>query len=178
MRLKRTLFKPYERFYSDEFAPTTEDNYFRKQRIQGFVHDPCAAMLGGVAGHAGLFSNATELGKIFQMLNNGGQLNGKRYLKPATVALFAATQKGTHRGLGFDKPNGQAGAKANVSDKVPGTLFGHSGFTGNWAWADPGNQLVFIFLSNRTYPDENNKKLIQENVRSKALEIVYSALKP
>jgi beta-N-acetylhexosaminidase len=178
MRLKRTLFKPYERFYSDEFAPTTDDNYFRKQRIQGFVHDPCAAMLGGVAGHAGLFSNATELGKIFQMLNNGGQLNGKRYLKPATVALFAATQKGTHRGLGFDKPNGQTGAKANVSDKVPGTLFGHSGFTGNWAWADPGNQLVFIFLSNRTYPDENNKKLIQENVRSKALEIVYSALKP
>lgn len=178
MRLKRTLFKPHELFYSDEIAPTTEDNYFRKQRIQGFVHDPCAAMLGGVAGHAGLFSNATELGKIFQMLNNGGELNGKRYLKPATVALFAATQKGTHRGLGFDKPNGQTGAKANISDKVPGTLFGHSGFTGNWAWADPGNQLVFIFLSNRTYPDENNKKLIQENVRSKALEIVYSALKP
>ncbi|NBP05670.1 MAG: class A beta-lactamase-related serine hydrolase [Bacteroidetes bacterium] len=178
MRLKRTLFKPYERFYNTEIAPTTEDNYFRQQRIQGFVHDPTAAMLGGVAGHAGLFSNATELGKIFQMLNNGGQLNGKRYLKTATVAFFAAAQKGTYRGLGFDKPNGQIGAKANVSAKVPVTLFGHSGFTGNWAWADPGNKLVFIFLSNRTYPDENNKKLIQENVRTKAIEIVYSALKP
>ncbi|MEK0420463.1 MAG: hypothetical protein RLZZ161_314, partial [Bacteroidota bacterium] len=117
-------------------------------------------------------------GKIFQMLNNGGQLNGKRYLKTATVAFFAAAQKGTYRGLGFDKPNGQIGAKANVSAKVPVTLFGHSGFTGNWAWADPGNKLVFIFLSNRTYPDENNKKLIQENVRTKAIEIVYSALKP
>jgi len=176
MRLKRTLFRPYERFYSNEIAPTSEDKYFRRQRVQGFVHDPTAAMLGGVAGHAGLFSNATELGKIFQMLNNGGQLNGKRYLKPATVALFAAAQKGTHRGLGFDKTNGQPGAKANISEKVPQTLFGHSGFTGNWAWADPGNQLVFIFLSNRTYPDENNKKLTQENVRTKAIEIVYSAL--
>jgi len=178
MRLKRTLFKPNGRFYSNEIAPTTEDDYFRQQRVQGFVHDPTAAMLGGVAGHSGLFSNATELGKIFQMLNNGGQFNGKRYLKAATVALFAAAQKGTHRGLGFDKPNGQPGAKANISDKVPQTLFGHSGFTGNWAWADPGNQLVFVFLSNRTYPDENNKKLIQENVRTKAIEIVYSALKP
>jgi CubicO group peptidase (beta-lactamase class C family) len=178
MRLRRTLFRPNERFFNDEIAPTTEDNVFRKQRVQGFVHDPTAAMLGGVAGHAGLFSNATDLGKIMQMLNNGGQLEGKRYLKPATIALFAAAQKGTHRGLGFDKPNGQPGNKANVSDKVPATLFGHSGFTGNWAWADPGNQLVFIFLSNRTYPDENNKKLIQENVRTKAIEIVYSALKP
>lgn len=178
MRLQRTLFSPHERFYNKEIAPTTEDNYFRRQRIQGFVHDPTAAMLGGIAGHAGLFSNATELGKIMQMLNASGQLNGKRYFKPATVALFAAAQKGTHRGLGFDKPNGQVGSKANISDKVPGTLFGHSGFTGNWAWADPGNQLVFVFLSNRTYPDESNKKLIQENVRTKAIEIVYSALKP
>jgi beta-glucosidase-like glycosyl hydrolase/CubicO group peptidase (beta-lactamase class C family) len=178
MRLKRTLFQPSERFFKSEIAPTTEDNYFRQQRIQGFVHDPTAAILGGVAGHAGLFSNATELGKIMQMLNNGGQLEGKRYLKPSTVALFTAAQKGTHRGLGFDKPNGQPGAKANISDKVPGSMFGHSGFTGNWAWADPGNQLVFVFLSNRTYPDEQNKKLIQENVRTKALELVYSALRP
>jgi CubicO group peptidase (beta-lactamase class C family) len=178
MRLRRTLFKPSERFFQNEIVPTTEDQYFRKQRIQGFVHDPTAAMLGGIAGHAGLFSNATELAKIMQMLCNGGHLDGKQLLKTSTVVLFSAAQKGTHRGLGFDKPNGQKGVKANISEKVPGTLFGHSGFTGNWAWADPGNKLVFVFLSNRTYPDEQNKKLIQENVRTKAIEIVYSALTP
>lgn len=178
MRLRRTLFKPSQRFFQNEIVPTTEDQYFRKQRIQGFVHDPTAAMLGGIAGHAGLFSNATELAKIMQMLCNGGHLDGKQLLKTSTVVLFSAAQKGTHRGLGFDKPNGQKGVKANISEKVPGTLFGHSGFTGNWAWADPGNKLVFVFLSNRTYPDEQNKKLIQENVRTKAIEIVYSALTP
>lgn len=178
MRLRRTLFKPSEKYFPNEIAPTTVDNYFRKQRIQGYVHDPTAAMLGGIAGHAGLFSNATELAKIMQMLCNGGQLEGKQLLKPSTVLLFTSAQKGTHRGLGFDKPNRQKGVKANISDKVPGTLFGHSGFTGNWAWADPANQLVFVFLSNRTYPDEQNKKLIQENVRTKAIEIVYSALSP
>jgi CubicO group peptidase (beta-lactamase class C family) len=178
MRLKRTLFNPSRKFYHNEIAPSTNDNYFRHQKIQGFVHDPAAAMLGGVAGHAGLFSNAHELGKIMQMLNNGGILDGKQYFKQETVALFVTAQKGTHRGLGFDKPNGLTQGKANVSEMVPPLLFGHSGFTGNWAWADPKNDLIFIFLSNRTYPDEANKKLIQENVRTKAIEIVYKALRP
>jgi CubicO group peptidase (beta-lactamase class C family) len=178
MRLRRTLFKPSEKYFPNEIAPSTEDNYFRKQRVQGYVHDPTSAMQGGIAGHAGLFSNATELAKIMQMLFNGGHLDGKQLVKPSTVLLFSSAQKGTHRGLGFDKPNRQKGVKANISDKVPVTLFGHSGFTGNWAWADPTNQLVFVFLSNRTYPDEQNKKLIQENVRTKAIEIVYSALSP
>ena len=178
MRLKRTLFNPSRKFYNNEIAPSAYDGYFRHQKIQGFVHDPAAAMLGGVAGHAGLFSNAHELGKIMQMLNNGGTLDGKQYFKQETVALFVTAQKGTHRGLGFDKPNGLTQGKANVSEMVPPLLFGHSGFTGNWAWADPKNDLIFIFLSNRTYPDEANKKLIQENVRTKAIEIVYKALRP
>lgn len=176
LNLNRTTFRPTDTYYPDDIAPTTEDNYFRNQRIQGYVHDPAAAMMGGIAGHAGLFSNAADLAVIMQMLLNGGDYEGQKFFKPSTIREFTARQKGSHRGLGFDKPNGQPGNKANVSDKVPAELFGHSGFTGNWAWADPKNGMVFIFLSNRTYPDENNRKLIVNGIRSKAIDIVYNAL--
>lgn len=177
MRLQRTLFKPALVYETSEIAPTTDDRYFRMQCIQGYVHDPAAAMMGGIAGHAGLFSNATELAAIFQMLLNKGEYKGTQYFKPTTVAEF--TKRGhrkTHRALGFDMPNGYSGDKANVSGMVPESMFGHSGFTGNWVWADPENQLVFVFLSNRTFPNEENRKLIQENIRTKAIEIVYSGM--
>ncbi|MBL7812470.1 MAG: serine hydrolase [Bacteroidetes bacterium] len=177
MGLTRTSFQPAQTYYPAEMPPTVEDNYFRNGRVQGYVHDPTAAMLGGVAGHAGLFSNAEDLAKLMQMLLNGGMWEGNRYLKTSTIKDFtSAAHKNTHRGLGFDKPNGAKDpAKNNVSPLVPVEAFGHSGFTGNWAWADPKNQIVFVFLSNRTYPDENNRKLITENIRSKAIEIVYKA---
>lgn len=178
MHLQRTLFNPYLRYSTDQIAPTVEDHYFRNEKIQGYVHDPAAAMLGGVSGHAGLFSNATELAVLFQMLLNKGEWNEKQYLKSSTIKEFTkAGHRKTHRGLGFDKPNGQHGNKANISGMVPESLFGHTGFTGNWVWADPENDLVFIFLSNRTFPDENNKKLIYENIRTQAIEIVYKSLR-
>ena len=177
MQLRRTLFNPALYYENSEIAPTVKDNYFRMQGIQGYVHDPAAAMMGGVSGNAGLFTNATELGIIFQMLLQGGEYKGIRYLRSSTIHEFTqAGHKKTHRGLGFDKPNGLTGEQANISGMLPLSVFGHTGFTGNWAWADPKNQIVFIFLSNRTYPDENNKKLSENNIRTRAIEIVYKAL--
>ncbi len=177
LRLTRLAYLPLETWYENNIAPSSVDNYWRMDTITGFVHDPSAAMLGGVAGNAGLFSNAEDLGKIFQMLNNGGTLDGKKYFKPSTVKEFTErANKKTHRGLGFDKPNGKTGGKANVSELVPLEAYGHSGFTGTWVWADPKNDIVFVFLSNRTFPNENNKKLIEYNIRTRAIEIVYKAL--
>lgn len=177
MRLQRTLFNPATVYEISDIAPTTDDRYFRMQCIQGYVHDPAAAMMGGIAGNAGLFSNATELAAIFQMLLNQGEWKGTQYFKPTTVTEFTKRgHKKTHRALGFDMPNGFSGDKANISDMLPQSTFGHSGFTGNWVWADPDNDIVFVFLSNRTFPNEENRKLIQENIRTQAIEIVYKAL--
>ncbi len=176
MRLTRLTYLPLETWYPNSIAPSSIDNYWRHEKIQGYVHDPSAAMLGGITGNAGLFGNAEDLGKIFQMLIDGGTFNGKKYLKNATIKEFTERgHKKTHRGLGFDKPNGKPGSKANVSELVPLEAFGHSGFTGTWVWADPVNKIVFVFLSNRTFPDENNKKLVEQNIRTKAIEIVYKA---
>ena len=178
LHLQRTLFLPAGTYYESEIAPTVEDNYFRNQRVQGYVHDPASAMLGGIAGNAGLFSNSSEMAVLFEMLLNNGSVGNTKCLKENTIKEF--TKKGhkkTHRGLGFDKPNALPGEKANISEIVPLALYGHSGFTGNWAWADPENNIVFIFLSNRTYPNENNKKLLELNIRTRAIEIVYSSLK-
>ena len=177
MNLKRLGFKPAVKFETDVIAPTCVDGYFRNQTVQGFVHDPSAAMWGGVAGNAGLFSNAEDLAKLMQMLLNGGKWKNQEFLKQATISEFTARQKNTYRGAGFDKPNDEVGNKANVSDLIPKSAFGHSGFTGIWAWGDPENQMVFVFLSNRTYPDENNRKIITNNIRTGAIEIVYKALR-
>ena len=176
MNLKRMGFKPFEKFETDIAAPTAVDNYFRMQTVQGFVHDPASAMWGGVAGHAGLFSNAEDLAKLMQMLLNGGKWNDNYLLSASTIKEFTERQKNTHRGAGFDKPNDEKGNKANVSDLIPKSAFGHSGFTGIWAWGDPENNIVFVFLSNRTFPDENNRKIIANNIRTKAIELVYKAL--
>lgn len=177
MHLTRLTYKPTETWYAANIAPSAVDNYWRMDTIQGFVHDPSAAMLGGISGNAGLFGNAEDLGRVFQMLVNGGSIDGHKYLKAGTIHEFtSAGGKKSYRGLGFDKPNGKKGSKANISEMVPAELFGHSGFTGTWVWADPVNNLVFVFLSNRTFPDENNKKLLEKNIRTRAIEIVYKAL--
>lgn len=178
MHLQRMLFTPTQKFDTSQIAPSAVDDYFRNEKIQGFVHDPGAAMFGGVSGHAGLFSDAHDLAILFQMLLNGGIWNEKQYLKNSTIKEFTkAGHRKTHRGLGFDKPNGHKGEKANISDMVPTAMYGHTGFTGIWAFADPENDIVFVFLSNRTFPNENNRKLIQNNVRTRAIELVYGALK-
>ncbi len=180
MQLHSTGYDPLQRNSVDDIAPTENEKIFRTQLIQGSVHDPGAAMMGGVAGHAGLFSNAYDLAAIMQMLLNGGSFNGKQYFKKQTVDLFTAYQsKISRRAYGFDKPE-----KDNATRKEPypallasPLTFGHTGFTGTCAWADPATGLVFVYLSNRVYPDVSNT-MLKLNVRGKIMDILEASFLP
>ncbi len=157
-------------------VPTEKDDYFRMQLIDGYVHDQCAAMLGGVAGHAGLFSDASSMFVILQMLLNGGEFSGKKYLNKSTIDLF--TKKSSHisrRGLGFDKPERQKSG-GPTGDICSASTFGHQGFTGTCVWADPKDDVVFIFLSNRVYPTAENKLIGRLDVRTKLQDECYKIL--
>lgn len=179
LQMLTTSFKPREYFPLSEIAPTEHDKMWRQQLLRGDVHDPGAAMLGGIAGHAGLFSNAYDLSKLYVMLLNGGEMNGVRYFKKETIDFFTAYSSNiSRRGLGFDKPE-----KDNYSRKDPYpsksvslSTFGHTGFTGTCVWADPKHKLVYIFLSNRVTPNGENNKLLRMNVRGNIQEIIYKAL--
>ena len=175
-----TGFKPREHFPLEQIAPTEQEPYFRKQLIQGDVHDPGAAMFGGVAGHAGLFSNARDLAVLTQLMLNEGKMNGVRFFKPETIRYFTAYNSTiSRRGLGFDKPEKDNYLRPEPYPALstsPDT-YGHTGFTGTCWWVDPSKNLVFIFLSNRvnaTGPNFN--KLGQMNIRGKVQEAVYRAL--
>ena len=174
-----TGFKPRNRFPLECLVPTETETHFRNQTTRGDVHDEGASMFGGVAGHAGLFSDAYDLSLLYQMLLNGGELNGERYLKPETIKLFTAyNSKVSRRGLGFDKPE-----KDNLTRREPypsllasPETFGHTGFTGTCVWVDPKNELVYIFLSNRVYPTRDNSRLSRMNIRGKIQDAIYRAL--
>ncbi|HKH63340.1 MAG TPA: glycoside hydrolase family 3 N-terminal domain-containing protein [Flavitalea sp.] len=176
-----TGFKPRERFALEQIAPTEQEPYFRKQLIQGDVHDPGAAMFGGVAGHAGLFSNARDLAILSQLMLNEGMIKGIRFFKPETVRYFTAYNSAiSRRGLGFDKPEKDNYLRPEPYPAVSASpeTYGHTGFTGTCWWVDPKNNLVFIFLSNRvneTGPNFN--KLGQMNIRGKIQETIYDAIK-
>lgn len=173
MGLSRTGFVPSRFLPINEIAPSEHDYNFRNRLLQGYVNDPTVAMLGGVGGSAGLFSTSKELYFLMQMLVNKGSFKGKQYLKPETVALFTGYQIGFHRGLGFDKPRKTPfGTTPYPAKSASPETFGHTGFTGTCVWADPQKELIFIFLSNRLYPNEN-KKLNQMNIREKLLEAAY-----
>lgn len=174
----RFTYNPLKKFDKDEIVPTEKDTIFRKQLIHGYVHDQGAAMLGGVAGHAGIFASANELAKIFQMYLNGGSYGGVQYIQKNTIQEFSKCQfcPGNRRAVGFDKPL-PSGNGANACDCVSQKSFGHTGFTGTMAWADPQNGLVFIFLSNRVYPDANNQKLIKSGLRAQVQQVFYDAVK-
>ncbi|MCF6184480.1 MAG: serine hydrolase [Bacteroidales bacterium] len=154
-------FLPLHRFNKNRILPTAEDKYWRKQVILGYPHDESAAILGGIAGNAGLFSDANDLGILFQMLINGGTYAGKRYLKPETVEMFTLPQEDSPRGLGFNHKQGN--------------YFGHSGFTGCVIWANPESSFVFVFLSNSIYPDVKNKKLRHYKIREKVFNTLLAA---
>ncbi len=175
-----TGFKPRERFALNRIAPTEQEAAFRKQLLRGDVHDPGAAMFGGVAGHAGLFSDAYDLAILEQMLLNGGSFNGQQYLKKETIDFFTAYHSdSSRRGLGFDKPE-----KDNLTRKEPypclsasPRTFGHTGYTGTCVWVDPDTKLVFIFLSNRVNPSGGeNLKLSNLSVRGNIMEAIYKAM--
>ena len=177
MGLQSTGFNPWNRFDKGLFPPTEEDDYFRRRRIQGYVHDMGAAMMGGVSGHAGLFSNAEDLAAIMQLLLQKGFYGGRRYLQPETVDLFIQRcGVCSRRGIGFDMMQAIPQLAINLSPKSSPSTFGHLGFTGIAAWADPEHQLIFILLSNRTYPSMENNKFINMDVRRKVQTLVYDAL--
>jgi CubicO group peptidase (beta-lactamase class C family) len=177
LNLSHTTFHPTKKFPLSQIIPTENDTSFRKQLVHGFVHDPTVAMLGGVGGSAGLFSNAEDLAVIMQMLLNHGEYQERRYISKETVDLF--TQRilsNSHRGAGFAKPSDDL---ANSATCLSASLksFGHSGFTGTIVWADPENQLVYIFLSNRVNPTAANNKLIKQNIRTEIQQMFYDILR-
>ncbi len=173
MGLQQTLFRPLSKFDTSRIVPTEYDDKWRQQLIQGYVHDEAAALLGGISGNAGLFSNAEELAIIFQMLLNEGSYGGKEYLSPVTIEFFTSSRHGNHRGLGFDKSF--PGSQAIALDAPPST-YGHTGFTGTCVWVDPENELIYIFLSNRIHPSRANTDLIKFRVRQRIQQIIYDAL--
>ncbi|XWN35564.1 MAG: glycoside hydrolase family 3 N-terminal domain-containing protein [Roseivirga sp.] len=170
-----TTYRPLQKFAVHAIAPAEEDMALRNTLIHGTVHDPMAALYGGVAGNAGLFSNANSLAIILQMNLQDGYYGGKRYLEKGVVTQFAAKHsKNSRRGLGWDKPTGIGTGPTSVYAS-PDT-YGHSGFTGTTAWVDPQYDLVYVFLSNRTYPDADNPKLATTNVRTRIHDVVYEAM--
>jgi beta-glucosidase-like glycosyl hydrolase/CubicO group peptidase (beta-lactamase class C family) len=167
-------YNPTEKIKLDRIIPTEYDVKFRLQQVHGYVHDQGCSLYGGVCGHAGLFGKAEDVAKIMQMLLNGGSYKGKQYIKPETISQFTAQQNpNSRRGLGFDKPSVDNLNSSPTSPLCSFATFGHTGFTGTCAWADPFSELIFVFLSNRVYPDANNKKLAKGKYRERLQSLFY-----
>ena len=174
--LTHLTFLPLNKFDLSKIIPTALSPDMRQGLVHGFVHDPAAAMLGGVSGHAGLFGNAESLAVLMQMLLNGGEFNGMRIFKKETVDQFTKQQSSdSRRGLGWDKPEFNKRYINPASDYASRECFGHTGFTGTMVWVDPKYDLVYVFLSNRVYPDQDNKKLIREGVRTEIMDVIYKS---
>jgi len=172
-----TTYNPSGKFSYSHIVPTEMDTYYRYGKVHGFVHDMGAAMQNGVGGHAGVFSNANDIAKIMQMYLQRGFYGGKRYFKPKTLEKFNTCyfcELDNRRGVGFDKP--QLEEEGPTCGCVSMTSFGHSGFTGTYAWADPEEEIVYVFLSNRTYPDANNNLLLKHNIRTEIQRLIYEAI--
>lgn len=171
-----TGYQPLLRFPIHQIAPTENDKLFRRALLIGTVHDQGAAMLGGIAGHAGLFSDANDLAKLGQMLLQEGYYGGTRYYRPETVRYFTQKQfKNSRRGLGWDKPT-PGDWNGPTSYFASGKTFGHTGFTGTCIWVDPEFKVVYIFLSNRVHPDMTNNKLLTANIRSRVQDVIYQSI--
>ena len=178
-------FNPKTKNFPNAIVPTEKDTLYRKALINGWVHDENASLLGGVSGNSGLFGTAEDLAKLMQMYQNYGAYGGKRYIAEATLKEFIRVQypeNDNRRGLGFDKPllnNAELELiEAYPAPETSSESFGHSGFTGTFIWADPKNQLVFIFLSNRVYPTREHRNLYVLNVRSTLHQVFYKAILP
>ena len=176
--LKRTMFNPFESISLDEIVPSERDNFFRYSKLHGYVHDEGAAMLGGVSGHAGLFSNAYEVAIVLQTMIQKGTYNNQRLFSENSFDTFNYCyycDKDNRSGVGFDKPQIE-GKHGSTFGGVSKNSFGHYGYTGSIAWADPDEEIIFVFLSNRTYPTRENTLLQTSNIRTRAQEIVYKSL--
>ena len=178
-------YLPAHKNLKNNIVPTELDTIVRKDLTKNWVHDENAALFGGISGNAGMFSSALDLAKYMQMLIQNGAYNGKQYFKPSTVELFTKIQypnNGNRRGLGFDKPligNDTLNIKkAYPAPQVSSNSFGHAGFTGTFVWADPDEALVFIFLSNRVYPNRTHRNIYNLNIRPALQQVFYKKLKP
>ncbi|MBL7901446.1 MAG: serine hydrolase [Bacteroidia bacterium] len=172
-------YLPLNYLSKTQIAPTENDDKYRRQLIQGYVHDPGAALQGGISAHAGQFGNAMELGKLMQLYLNKGELNGIRLIDSNLVKEYTACHfcPDNRRGLCFEKPETGNGKDSPVTSECSPESFGHSGFTGTFAWADPKNKLVYVFLSNRVFPSADDNKLAKLAIRSKIHKAFYEALK-
>ena len=177
----KMMYKPLGKYPIEKIVPTEQDTYFRNTLIRGYVHDEAAAMLNGISCNAGLFTNAEDLAKLFQMYLNGGEYEGRRYLVKDAIEEFTKYQfpeNDNRRGLGFDKPQLEYDAETSyVAKSASPESYGHSGFTGTFVWADPKHDMLFIFLSNRVYPDRSHRKLYTMKIRPKMHQAVYNYMK-
>jgi CubicO group peptidase (beta-lactamase class C family) len=172
-----TMYNPYHTISSKKIVPTEIDDYYRFGKVHGYVHDMGAAMQNGIGGHAGVFSNANDVAKIMQMYLQKGFYGGNRYLKPETIDKFNTCyycESDNRRGIGFDKP--QLDDEGPTCGCISMTSFGHSGFTGTYAWADPEEDIVYVFLANRTYPNAGKNLLLKENIRTEIQRLIYEAI--
>ncbi|MEE6187289.1 glycoside hydrolase family 3 N-terminal domain-containing protein [Niabella digestorum] len=181
LHMTTTGYRPLERFPLERIVPTEIEYGFRNQLIHGTVHDEGAALGGGVAGHAGLFSSAYDLGKLYQMLLNGGELNGRRFLKWETIQNFTAYRSSiSRRGYGFDKPekDNDTRQRPYPSQLASPQTYGHTGFTGTCVWVDPKYNILYVFLSNRVYPSRNSQGLVIDgkDIRGQIQDAIYRAL--
>ncbi len=175
--MNRTGYLPLNKFPKKDIIPTEDDKTFRNQLIHGYVHDQGAAMQGGIGGHAGVFSTTNDVAKMMQMYLQGGTYGDRQYLKQETIDKFNTCyycENDVRRGVGFDKPQLEdAGPTCGCVDR---SSFGHSGFTGAYTWADPKEEIVYVFLSNRVHPDADNRFLIEENIRTNIQQIIYDSI--
>jgi len=178
MKLSSMSYLPLRTHKKEDVAPTLRKDFLRNGVIQGYVHDPAAAFLGGVSGNAGLFATARDVATVYQMLLNMGELDGKRYLRAETCKLFTTTVSASgRRGLGYDKP---VPSKPNTNPcciSAPQGVYGHTGYTGTCCWVDPVNKIVYVFLSNRTYPNDGVNKLARMGIRPRIQEVIYQSIK-
>jgi len=169
-------YNPLQKIDTMDIVPTEEDHFIRRQQLRGYVHDEAAAFQGGVSGNAGLFSNANDLAKVVQLYLENGQYGGEMYLSEATCKLFTESKSPTcRRGLGFDKPDMANTNRSPCGELAPGSVFGHTGYTGTCFWADPDSKLIYIFLSNRVNPSRTNNKLFTLNIRTRIQDAIYNA---
>lgn len=173
-----TTFLPLNKFDKHNIAPTEDDRFLRRQLLQGYVHDEAAAVLGGISGNAGLFSNTNDLAKLLQMLLNQGQYGSRRFLSKPTVKTFLEAKSSfSRRGLGFDKPDPTNIPRSPAGSLAPQSVVGHTGYTGTCFWIDPENKLIYIFLSNRVYPSRTKTELMSLNIRTRIHDVIYQSIK-
>ena len=177
LNLQSTFYLPLKYRDESQIVPSEIDTYFRQNKLTGYVHDMTASIKGGVSGHAGLFSNAFDVAKIMQMFLQKGEYSGLNFFSNQTFDKFNKTyfkEEGNRRAVGFDKPKPKGGGM--TFEGISENSFGHSGFTGTFTWADPETEIIFVFLSNRTFPSMDNRKLIDQNIRTRMQKLLYESI--